>query len=115
MHAILRDVDWTPLIWLDLQEKHEQGMLSTRAAQHRQSSVKSISALAKVFLLRYFSGIVFDFLLQVRGTVSARTWLLVAYLAVLHFAVMFSFTRRNDLDALCAGIGAGVERSLPGT
>lgn len=55
---------------------------------------------------------------QVRGTVSMRTWLVIAYLTVLHFALMASFTRRGDLtafdlDRLCAG-GRGA-RSLPGT
>lgn len=56
---------------------------------------------------------------QVRGTVSVRTWLIIAYLTVLHFALMASFTRGggeltgSDLDRLCAG-GRGA-RSLPGT
>ncbi len=52
---------------------------------------------------------------QVRGTVSARTWLVIAYLSVLHFALMASFTRRNDLDALCAGFRGGRDVRLPGT
>lgn len=53
-----------------------------------------------------------------RGVVSARTWLLVGYLGVLHLLVMVSFTRRHDLDALCAdwpAAAAGRVHSLPGT
>ena len=56
--------------------------------------------------------------LQMRGTVSMRTWLIIAYLTVLHFALMASFTRRGgaltgyDLEQLCAGDRA---HSLPGT
>lgn len=57
--------------------------------------------------------------LQMRGTVSMRTWLIIAYLTVLHFALMASFTRRGgaltayDLEELCAG-SRGAHR-LPGT
>ena len=53
-----------------------------------------------------------------RGVVSARTWLLVGYLGVLHLLVMVSFTRRHDLDALCAdwaGAASGGAHRLPGT
>lgn len=57
--------------------------------------------------------------LQMRGTVSMRTWLIITYLTVLHFALMASFTRRGgaltayDLEELCAG-SRGAHR-LPGT
>ena len=37
----------------------------------------------------------------VHGQISARVWLVVAYLVVLHLTVMVGFTKRNDLDALC--------------
>ncbi len=47
------------------------------------------------------------------GTVSARMWLLVAYLVVLHLTVMFSFTKEHDLDALCVGYAG--KKALPGT
>lgn len=58
---------------------------------------------------------------QMRGVVSARTWLLVGYLGVLHLMVMVSFTRRHDLnlDTLCAdwagGASAARTHGLPGT
>ncbi|KAK9819666.1 hypothetical protein WJX72_000920 [[Myrmecia] bisecta] len=45
-----------------------------------------------------------------RGVISARTWLVIAYLAVLHLAVMVSFTRRNEVHELCPEF-----KSLPGT
>lgn len=47
------------------------------------------------------------------GQISARVWLVVAYLVVLHLTVMVGFTRRNDLDALCQDYSGG--RTLPGT
>ena len=47
------------------------------------------------------------------GQISARVWLVVAYLVVLHLTVMVGFTRRNDLDALCRDYSGG--RTLPGT
>lgn len=58
---------------------------------------------------------------QMRGVVSARTWLLVGYLGLLHLMVMVSFTRRHDvnLDSLCAGWAGGATAArthgLPGT
>lgn len=48
------------------------------------------------------------------GQISARVWLIVAYLVVLHVSVMIGFTKRNDLDSLCRGWTAGV-KLLPGT
>lgn len=49
-----------------------------------------------------------------KGRISPRMAILIVYLAVLHLTVMVMFTRRNDLQSLCRGLG-GVEdqRSLP--
>lgn len=47
------------------------------------------------------------------GQISARVWLVVAYLVLLHLTVMVGFTRRNDLDALCRNYSGA--RTLPGT
>ncbi len=47
------------------------------------------------------------------GVVSARMWLLVGYLVVLHLTVMFFFTKEHDLDALCVGYAG--KKTLPGT
>ena len=48
------------------------------------------------------------------GQISARVWLVVAYLLILHVSVMVGFTKRNDLDSLCRGWTAGV-KVLPGS
>ena len=50
---------------------------------------------------------------SVHGVVSARMWLLVGYLVVLHLTVMFFFTKEHDLDALCVGYAG--KKTLPGT
>jgi hypothetical protein len=45
----------------------------------------------------------------IRGHVSIRTWLSIAYLMLLHLAVMLSFTRQHDAHSACH------EHQLPGT
>jgi hypothetical protein len=38
---------------------------------------------------------------KVLGVVPLRVWLIVAYLSLLHIAVMISFTRSHDINKLC--------------
>jgi hypothetical protein len=48
------------------------------------------------------------------GVVPLRVWLIIAYLSVLHIAVMVSFTRGNDLSKLCGDRAmAGGDLALP--
>uniref|UniRef100_A0A7S1SIH9 Uncharacterized protein n=1 Tax=Tetraselmis chuii TaxID=63592 RepID=A0A7S1SIH9_9CHLO len=38
---------------------------------------------------------------DVSGLISTRTWVLIIYAALLHLAVMISYTKRHDLRTVC--------------
>ena len=90
-----------------MQEKDDSDLEapSRRSAALAPSGLRGLSSSARRVVTRLPGA--------AHGTVSARMWLLVAYLMVLHLTVMFSFTKEHDLDALC--IGYAGRKALPGT
>ena len=89
-----------------LQEKVDADLEApTRRGPSPQPALRGLSSSARRVVTRLPGA--------AHGIISARMWLLVGYLVVLHLTVMFFFTKEHDLDALCVGYAG--KRALPGT
>ena len=96
---------------IDLEDPKHEGKSEPWLAGHRwrwlriaASHAQRLSKLADAQLPASGWGSSLKQFVGTKGLISTRTWLIIAYLVILHLMLMVSFTKSSqpDLDTLCA-------------